>query len=270
VFYETNPYTSPVIQLNLTVMTSIEKTSNITGRSVLITGGTTGIGREIALQLAALGCNVLISGRDERHLEETLNDIRQSSSTSQINGIIADVSTSEGITKLFEEADSLFGGKLDVMINNAALAAGSATEGSYEEWQQVVNTNLLSYIACSNFAIKRMADVPNAHIVYIGSMSADVRETGSSVYVATKAGIQGFAESLRNEINKQGIRVTLIEPGAVDTDMQPDETEEKKSATERHEMLTASDIAGAVIYALSQDARCDVVEIRLRPRLQLI
>lgn len=251
-------------------MTSNEKTPNITGRCVLITGGTTGIGREVALQLAKLGCNVLVSGRDENHLEETLNDIRLAASDSVVTGVIADVSTSEGVNKIFEEADRLFDGKLDVMINNAALAYGSATEGNYEEWQEVINTNLLGYIACSNFAIKRMVDVPNAHIVYIGSMSADVRETGSSIYVATKAGIQGFAESLRNEINEKGIRVTLIEPGAVDTDMQPDDTEEKKTATDRHEMLTASDIAGAVIYALNQDARCDVVEIRLRPRLQLI
>jgi NADP-dependent 3-hydroxy acid dehydrogenase YdfG len=95
-------------------------------------------------------------------------------------------------------------------------------------------------------------------------------EKKCSVYVATKSGVEGFAESFRKEINEKGIRVTLIEPGAVDTDMQPQSTEEKKQSTEDHEMLQAADIAAAVTYALCQNERCDVAEIRLRPRLQLI
>lgn len=237
---------------------------------MVITGGTTGIGRELALEIAALGGEVLIAGRDEQHREEAMNDGRQAAGEDAINGVIADVATSDGVTRLFEESDQRFGGEVDVLINNAALAYNSAVDGSYAEWKEVVDTNLLGYIACTHEAVKRMTKSGHGHIVFIGSMSAGVREQGSSVYVATKSGVEGFAESLRKEVNDKGIRVTLIEPGAVDTDMQPQSTDEKKQATEQSEMLKAEDIAAAVIYALSQDERCDVAEIRLKPRLQLI
>jgi NADP-dependent 3-hydroxy acid dehydrogenase YdfG len=243
---------------------------NINGRRVIITGGTTGIGREIALQLTAQGANVLIAGSSEDHLQEAITSIRQGQPNGVLNGIIADLSQHEGINKLFEEADKLFGGRIDVLINNAALAFNSVMDGNYADWQKVIDTNLLGYIACTHEAIKRMENSTGAQIINIGSMSADVREAGSSVYVATKAGIQGFSESLRKEINEKGIRVTLIEPGAVDTDMQPQSTGEKADAAEREEMLKASDIAASVIYVLEQHSRCDVVEIRIRPRLQLI
>lgn len=247
-----------------------QQSSKINGRRIVITGGTTGIGRETALQLAGMGANVLIAGRNEDHLQETMTDIRKNNPGGVLNGVIADLATAEGIAKLFGDADNLFGGQLDVLINNAALAYGSAVEGTYSDWQEVVNTNLLGYIACTNEAIKRMSGGANRHIINIGSMSADVREQDSSVYVATKAGIQGFSESLRKEVNEKGILVTLIEPGAVNTDMQPQSIDEKAEAVQSHNMLEAADIAAAVIYALEQDPRCDVAEIKLRPRLQLI
>jgi NAD(P)-dependent dehydrogenase (short-subunit alcohol dehydrogenase family) len=244
--------------------------SKINDRRVLITGGTTGIGRELALHIAGLGARVLIAGRDESHLADTMSDSRNAGTEGLLSGIIADMATENGITQLFEEVDKQLDGGLDILINNAALAYNSVIDGSYADWKEVVDTNLLGYIACTHEAVKRMVKNGRGHIVFIGSMSADVREQGSSVYVATKSGVQGFAESLRKEVNEKGIRVTLIEPGAVDTDMQPQATDEKKEATEQHQMLKAADITAAVMYALNQDERCDVVDIRLRPRLQLI
>src|SRR5436190_10727312 len=246
-----------------------ELTKKISGRRILVTGGTTGIGREIALKLAASGGRVLITGHDQQHLEDTFAAWNQMNGKGQIDGIASDLSTDEGIRQLFKEADRIFEGELDIMVNNAALAHGSVMEGGYADWQRVVNTNLVGYIACSRMALDRMEN-RSGHIVLIGSMSADVREPGSSVYVATKAGIQGFAESLRKEVNESGVRITLIEPGAVDSDMQPQAREEKQQAVDKQEMMTAEDIAAAVCYAVTQNERCDVVEIRLRPRLQLI
>ena len=101
-------------------------------------------------------------------------------------------------------------------------------------------------------------------------MSADVREDSGSVYVATKAGVQAFSESLRQELNPQGIKITLIEPGAVDTDMQEDSTEEKRKKIQNFEMLTSEDIALSILYCLSQPERCDVVELKIRPHRQFI
>src|SRR3954462_12349824 len=102
-----------------------ELTKKISGRRILVTGGTTGIGREIALQLAVLGGRVLIAGQEQQHLEDTLATWNQMNGKGQLHGIASDLSTNEGIRQLFAEADRIFEGKLDIMVNNAALAYGS-------------------------------------------------------------------------------------------------------------------------------------------------
>jgi NADP-dependent 3-hydroxy acid dehydrogenase YdfG len=241
---------------------------SVKGKSVLVTGGTTGIGRATAILLAQQGANVMFFGTDNQHLKDALADVKKAA-TADVHGFIADVGTEEGIKQVFSEVDSKFE-RLDVLVNNAALPYGSVIEGNYSEWKRIVDTNLLGYLACSNEAYSRMKKLGEGHIVNIGSMSADVREEKSSVYVATKSGIQGFSESLRNQINPDGIKISLIEPGAVDTDMQAESTEKKKENVKNLEMLKADDIAVAVLYCLSQPKRCDVVDIKIRPHLQLI
>jgi len=241
---------------------------SVKGKSVLITGGTTGIGRATAILLARMGADVMFFGTDNKHMEEALPNI-QESATGRVYGFTADIGTEEGVKLVFSEVDSKFD-RLDVLVNNAALPYGSVIEGNYNEWKRIVDTNLLGYLACAAEAHKRMKKHKEGHIVNIGSMSADVREEGSSVYVATKSGIQGFSESLRNQINPDGIKISLIEPGAVDTDMQAESTAKKKENVKNLEMLKADDIAIAVLYCLSQPKRCDVVDIKIRPHLQLI
>jgi NADP-dependent 3-hydroxy acid dehydrogenase YdfG len=157
-----------------------------------------------------------------------------------------------------------------VLINNAALGAGSITEGGYTDLEYLVKTNLLGYMGCAQEAAKRMKTAGGGHIVNIGSMSADVREAGSSLYVATKSAIQGLSEAFRKEVNKDGIKVTLIEPGAVGTDMQPQSSDEQREKQKKMEMLTAEDIAMCIHYCLIQPPRCDVVVVQIRPHLQLI
>lgn len=241
---------------------------SVQGKSILITGGTTGIGRAIAILLASQGADVITFGTNDQHLKDALTDI-QKTAQGKVHGFIADVGTEDGIQKIFSEVNIRLGG-LDVLINNAALPFGSVTDGNYKDWKRLVDTNLLGYLACAGEALKIMQEKGEGHIVNIGSMSADVREEKSSVYVATKAGIQGFSESLRKQVNSKGIKISLIEPGAVDTDMQAESTEKKKENVDKLEMLTADDIAMAVLYCLSQPKRCDVVDIKIRPHLQLI
>ena len=242
---------------------------NLKDKTVLISGGTTGIGRATALMLSSIGAKVRIFGRHQAELEDTLRLIKSDTPDADCDGMLADVSKKEDVKKVFESFDAQFG-RLDILINNAALAYQSIQEGSYEDWQYVIQTNLTGYLALSHEALTRMKPQKSGHIVNVGSMSADVREKNSSVYVATKSAIQGFTEALRKEVNPLGIKVTLIEPGAVGTDMQDPSPQEQAQLIEALEMLKAEDISMAIVYALSQPKRTDVVNIKIKPLLQNI
>ncbi|WP_412469297.1 SDR family oxidoreductase [Pedobacter sp. KLB.chiD] len=238
------------------------------GKKIIITGGTTGIGRAAAILLSSLGAQCLICGRNQQQIDETLDAIAAKNVRGG-TGIAVDISSSEGIKSLFSQADDQLGG-LDILINNAALGFGSITDGEYEDWQYILNTNLLAYMACSREAINRFRPLGMGQIINIGSMSAEVREDGNAVYVATKTGIQGFSAALRKEVNPLGIKVSLIEPGAVDTDMQAGSSEDKIQQINKQEMLPAADIAWAIAFCIAQPPASDVVSLQIRPHLQLI
>jgi NADP-dependent 3-hydroxy acid dehydrogenase YdfG len=242
---------------------------NLNGKTAIITGGTTGIGRATALLLASEGVQVVLFGRHEKELNDTLNDFREQGMADRVHGLIADSSIKDDIQRVFAEADKIFE-RIGILINNAALPYQSVLDGNYEDWRYVVDTNLLGYMACCREAIERMKKNGGGHIVNVGSMSADVREKGSSVYVATKSAIEGFSEALRKEVNEEGIKITLIEPGAVGTDMQSPTPEEQRTKQEQMQMLKAEDIAHCILYALSQPPRCDVAVVQIKPLMQAI
>jgi NADP-dependent 3-hydroxy acid dehydrogenase YdfG len=241
----------------------------VAGKNIVITGGTAGIGRATAVLLAQMQANVFIVGRTEEHLENTLKEANEKQYPGKLQGIVADLATKEGVSKLFAEISQRFA-QLDIFINNAALAAEGIEKGTFDDWKDVIESNLLNYIACSHEAFSRMKEKKTGHIINVGSMSADIKKAGSSVYTATKSGIQGFTESLRKEVNESGIKITLIEPGLAGTDMPENSKEEQQQQQEELTMLKAEDIAAAIYYALIQPKRCDVVDIKLRPHLQVI
>ncbi|WP_353186244.1 SDR family oxidoreductase [Parapedobacter lycopersici] len=242
---------------------------HVNGKNALITGGTTGIGRATAILLAAQGAKVVIFGRHEPELNDALEAITRVSPDNTPYGFTADVATEEGVQQIFEHTDKHLE-TLDILVNNAAIAFDSIISGSYKEWKYVTDTNLLGYMACVNEAVKRMKPQKSGHIVNIGSISADERDKDSSVYVATKAGIQGFTEALRKEVNELGIKVTLIEPGLVGSDMIEVPAEEQPKEIQALKMLKAEDIAMSVLYCLSQPKRSDVIYLQIRPHLQIL
>jgi NADP-dependent 3-hydroxy acid dehydrogenase YdfG len=241
--------------------------SPLAGKNALVTGGSTGIGRAIAHALARKGAKVMICGRDQSDLDEALEGLPLDQG--ELLGVIADVGELAGVTKLFRELDEAFG-TIDILVNNAAVAAGSAADMPLEEIDYVVRTNLLGYLTCAHEAVARMRASGGGALVNIGSMSAETREKGSSVYVATKAAVRGFSGALRKEVNPDGIAVALIEPGKTGSDMQPHDPEEQRELQERGEMLTAEDVAEAVLFCLLQPKRSSVVEVQIRPLHQLI
>jgi len=238
---------------------------SVKDKAIVVTGGTTGIGRALAKQLVHEGAKVLVFGRHQQELDEALKDIVPNGQ-GQIVGMIADQAIHEDVQKVFEKADQELGG-LDILVNNAALPASKILDSEYDEWRYVVETNLLGYMDCCRMALDRMRPKKQGHIVNIGSMSADA-EDPNNVYVATKAGVRGFTKSLAPEVNKEGIRVTLIEPGLVGTDMTIEVTAEQQQWQAEGKMLKAEDIAQCVVYALEQPERCDIEFVQIRPRLE--
>lgn len=242
---------------------------NIKDKRIVITGGTTGIGKAIADLLVSLGGRVLIFGRDPEDFSNALNDIKTQFPESEIYGTPADVTKKEDIQMIFEMVDESLGG-IDILINNAALSADGITNSNLEDWTYVLETNIMGYLAFSQEAVSRMSVQKSGHIINIGSMSAETREETGTIYVATKTAVRGFSAALRKEINPMGIKVSLIEPGAVTSDMQPGTKEEHQGKIDKMEMLEATDIAMSVLFCLSQHKRCDIVSIQIRPHLQII
>lgn len=241
----------------------------IKNKKIMITGGTTGIGRATALLLAALGNDVFICGHHEQQLQDTLRDFEEMEAPGSLAGITIDLATEAGIQELFKKFDSMYD-QLDILINNAAIAFQSVKEGNYADQAYILRTNVLAYLACAQAALARMEPRGSGHIVNVGSMSADIREAQSSVYVCTKGGIQAFTESLRKEVNSKGIQISLIEPGSVGTDMQPYPPEEQRKKIEAMEMLFAEDIARAIVFTVSQPIRTSVVSMQVKPLRQII
>jgi NADP-dependent 3-hydroxy acid dehydrogenase YdfG len=242
--------------------------AQLNGKRILITGSSTGIGRATAILLAQTGAKILITGREPGPLKEALEGIRKKAPDAEVYSVVADVSKESGIDGIFKAVDRELGG-LDILINNAGLSAEGIKKGNFAEWQYVLESNLLGYLACANAAVGRMKS-KGGHIVNIGSMSAESKTPEGTVYVATKSGVRGFTASLRKEVNPDKIKVTLIEPGSVSSDMQEDSIKKQKEKIKALEMLEATDIAVSIMYVLSQPQRCNIVSLQIRPILELI
>lgn len=232
----------------------------LAGKRILVTGGTTGIGRATFLALAKEGARLLTFGRDPDALQQALDLAGLPPSS----GMTADASKADDIEKVFAAVDERLGG-IDVLIACAALGAQPIHEMSDDDWRNVVETNLVGYMACTRAALKRMIAQGSGLIVLISSISPEIKAPGESVYAATKGGINNFALTLRKEVAEHGIRVTVIEPGSVGSDMQECTAEEQREAIANAEMLFAEEIAEAILFVLTRSTRCDVAMLRIEP-----
>ncbi|HWW59427.1 MAG TPA: SDR family oxidoreductase [Sphingopyxis sp.] len=234
------------------------------GRRAIITGGTTGIGRAIAVLLASYGVRVFVCGRTPEHLDDALQRIGE---VGEGDGINVDLSVAEDVDRFFEAADAFLGG-IDIAVINAAVPAAALADSGESETRYQLDTDLTAYLICAQEAARRMES--GSDILFIGSMSAVSRKPGSSIYIAAKAGIEGFVPAFRKELAEEDIKVGLIDPGFTGADFQYPEfpPEKQKELIGKHQMLRAEDIAVAAHFMLTQPRRTAVSLIRVETRLE--
>lgn len=235
---------------------------SLAGRRAVVTGGTTGIGRAIAVLLASEGVKVFVCGRTPAHLDDALERIRE---VGEGDGINVDLAKRADVERFFEAADAYLSG-LDIAVINAAIPADAIGETDEDDLDYQIAVDFTAYLTSTKAALKRMNK--GSDLILIGSMSAVSQGPGSSIYVAAKAGIQGFAHSLRQEMADKDIKIGLIEPGFTGADFQYPEfpPEKQRELIARAQMLRAEDIAAAAQFMLTQPRRTAVSLMRVETR----
>lgn len=242
--------------------------SKLDGKVAIVTGASSGIGEATALALAAEGAKVALVARRADRLEKLVKRISESGG--QALPIVADVADDTQAHEMVQKAKEQFG-RVDILVNNAGVMLNGPIEGAdTEDWRRMVNTNVLGLMYATHAALPIMKAQGEGHIVNISSVAGRVAQAGSAVYNATKWGVGGFSEALRQEVHKDKIRVTIIEPGAVATELtehitNPAAKERIQAWVKSLTPLESEDIAAAIIYAVTQPPRVNVNEILIRP-----
>ncbi len=243
----------------------------LTGKVAVVTGASSGIGEATALALVEEGAIVAISARRADRLQELVKRITEKGGKAL--PIVADVAEEEQANAIIQQAHKEFG-RIDILVNNAGvMLLGQIDGANTEDWRRMINTNVLGLLYVTHAALPIMKQQNSGHIVNISSVAGRTARAGSGVYNASKWGVVGFSEALRQEAFKNKIRVTIIEPGIVATELTnhiTDVTAKKTMQDWANSMtpLESEDIAAAIVYAVTQPAHVDVNEILIRPTEQ--
>ncbi len=220
----------------------------------LVTGGTRGIGREIARALALAGARVAICGRSEDGVREAICGL-QAESGVNVEGCAADISSKPDVDALFSFMDTL--GGIDILINNAGIGVfRSVADLTYEEWRRTLDTNLTGAYLCSHNALARFRNRGGGFIVNISSLAGKNPFAGGAAYNASKFGLNGFAEAMMLDHRHDGVRVSNILPGSVSTEFNSGGADWK---------IAPEDIAEIVMAILRMPERTLVSSVEVRP-----
>jgi NAD(P)-dependent dehydrogenase (short-subunit alcohol dehydrogenase family) len=232
---------------------------NLTGKSAIVTGGTKGIGRAIAEALVQAGVNVCLSARHEEEIERAVSDMGGLSEAGVV-GAVCDVRDYEEVRALIAHTVSEFGG-VDILINNAGIGTfGKVEELTPEDFRAVLETNLFGVFYCCHEAIPEMKKRGGGYIINISSLAGTNAHPQMAAYNASKFGLNGFSEALMQEVRHDGIKVSYIMPGSVNTEFGGDEPSE-----ERAWQLQPADIARVVLDLLHHDERSLPSRVEIRP-----
>ena len=244
------------------------------GTVALVTGASSGIGRATACALASQGAAVALAARRRDRLEEVAADIRERGGTALV--IESDVTDEHQASGAVERTVSELG-RLDTLVNNAGtMLLGPAAGAPLDEWQRMVELNVLGLLYCTHAALPHLLEAVDreprrvADVVNISSVAGRFARNGNAVYALTKFGVGAFSESLRQEVTRRYLRVSLVEPGATATELSSHNRPEilESIRSQFGQTMAAEDIADAITYIVTRPRHVTINEILIRPTEQ--
>ena len=245
-----------------------EGTRPLAGKVALVTGASSGIGEATAVALAEAGAAVAIGARRRDRLDALATKLRDDGA--RVLQLDLDVSGEQACRAAVARTREELGG-LDVLVNNAGvMLLGTIVGADTEDWRRMMSTNVLGLMYMSHAAIDGMVEQGSGDIVNISSVAGRSARRGAGVYNASKWAVNAFSESLRQEVTGRGVRISLVEPGAVATELtdhitQPEARAASKQMAEQMRTLQSDDIARAILYVVSQPPHVAINEVLVRP-----
>ena len=243
------------------------------GKVAIVTGASSGIGEATALMLAREGAKVALAARRQERLENLAKRITDNGG--QAIPVVTDIADERQTYEMINKTNFHWG-SVDILVNNAGVMLTSPIDGAdTSEWRRMIDINFLGLMYATHAVLPFMKAQGEGHIINISSLLGRIAFANFGVYNATKFGVGAFSEVLRQEVYKDKVRVTVIEPGAVVTELvdritDPQSKQLTKSFVQSMTALESEDIASAILYALTQPSRVNVNEILIRPTEQEI
>lgn len=243
--------------------------NNITGKVIVITGASSGLGEAAARYLCEQGATVVLGARRTERIDALADELNKKGKALAVK---TDVTEVEQVKNLVAVAVETYG-RIDVLINNAGLMPQSPLDSyKIDEWDQMIDVNIKGVLYGIAAALPYMQQQKAGHIINVSSVAGHKVHPGSAVYSATKSAVRVISEGLRQEVKPYNLRTTIISPGAVDTELpntisEPELAEGMKHFYEKH-AIPADSFARAVAFAINQPDDVDINEILYRPTSQ--
>jgi NADP-dependent 3-hydroxy acid dehydrogenase YdfG len=244
--------------------------SRLDGKVAVVTGASSGIGEATVRALAAEDAAVVAGSRRKERLDGLVETVTQSGG--RAIGVECDVTDEQQAHALVDRAIEEFG-RIDILVNNAGVMLLSRVErGLSDQWRQMFDVNVLGLLYATDAAVRVMKEQGSGHLINISSVAGRKSRATTGVYSGTKFAVNAISETLRQELLEDNIRVTIVEPGAVATELATHITDEDAkqnlSGLLSLDILQAEDIASAIAYCVTQPERVSVNEILIRPTQQ--
>jgi NADP-dependent 3-hydroxy acid dehydrogenase YdfG len=246
--------------------------SKLQNKVAVITGASSGIGEAVAYALSAEGAQVALLARRADKLKGVSETIKKRSGKEALVAV-TDVADNASVTAAIAKVKETFG-RVDILVNNAGVMyLGTVADAKVEDWKRMIDINIMGLMYSTHAVLPIMKAAGGGDIINISSVSGRLVSARSAVYSATKFAVNAFSDGLRQEVYKDKIRITIIEPGAVETELtdhipDPSVKDQIKSWVSSMTPLKGEDIAAAVVYACSQPAHVSVNELMIRPTEQ--